>query len=245
MTSTRVSTSGKRSRSEPVTMPVATVRDGCIKIAENISELSEHANLFIDFNEDIVSRRVAYILVIHAMDEAGKLFEIMRKMVEAESTGAKVIAIEGFYDHRFKGSQAGTMGMLTIDWMDSIVNEIAPAGSQGNLLSAEYREHLERLRKGFSTERENALYVDFNGNRWTSPTAPSEEDVAFDSFLLSALAEVTKATIGAGKSFTQLNELVQKIAGPATMKTLAKALRSMVTKRTVKHPDSGEAEKRP
>jgi AbiV family abortive infection protein len=240
-----VGCTSKKKHTKPVVIPITIVREGCCKIAENILELSDHANRFLDFDEGIVSRRIAYILVIHAMDEAGKLLTMMKEMVEAETTGAESIVIEGFYDHGFKGSQAGNMGLLTIDWMDSIMNDIAPIGSQDSLPFAEYRAHLERLRKGFSTERENALYVDFDGSRWVSPTTPSEEDVVFDSILLSILAAVTQATVGAGESFTQLNELVQKIAGPTTKKAFIQALRATITKWAAEHPDSGKTWKSP
>jgi AbiV family abortive infection protein len=220
-----------------VIIPVALAGDGCNKITENILELSDHANRFLEFDENIVSRRIAYILVIHAMDEAGKLLTIMKKMVEAEAAGAEVIMIERFYDHCFKGSQAGNIGVLTIDWMDSIVNEIAPMGNQDSLPFAEYRAHLERLRRGFSKERESALYVDFDEGKWVSPTIPSEDDIGLDSFLLTTLAAVTQATIGAGKSFTQLNELVQKMVSPTTKKTFAKALRDTLVKWVAEHRD--------
>lgn len=194
-------------------MPVAIVREGCMKLAENIGELSEHANRFIDFNEDIVARRIAYILVIHAMDEAGKLLEIMRKMVAAESTGASTIAVEGFYSHRLKGSEAGTAGLLTIDWLDrTVVALMQKTEKPVPPPFKDYRAHLERLREDFSLEREHALYVDLEDGNWITPEVPDESDIAFDACLLGTLAGFTLLGISFGKSFTDLSDIVRQVS---------------------------------
>jgi AbiV family abortive infection protein len=205
--------SRRTSKSEPVIIPVAIVREGCTKIAENILELSDHANRFIDLNEEIVTRRIAYILVIHAMDEAGKLLEIMRKMVVADSTGASTITVEGFYSHRLKGSEAGTIGLLTIDWLDKIVEALALKTEKPIPPPfKEYRAHLEHLRQDFPREREHALYVDLEEGIWMPPRSPEESDIAFDAYLLGMLALFAQLGISAGRSFTELSDLGRQVS---------------------------------
>jgi AbiV family abortive infection protein len=199
-------------RSEPVILPASIVREGCLKIADNIYEFSDHANRFLDFSEEIISPRIAYVLVIHAMDEAGKLIEIMRKMVDAERDHASEISVEGFYSHRIKGSEAGTIGLLAIDWLERMVAQVSLDKATGNRESfVAYRTHLERLRMNFSFEREHALYVNLEGDRWLSPVTPSSADIGVDAYLLESLALLTQLGLAAGRSFTELSDIAQQV----------------------------------
>jgi len=207
-------------------VPVIAVREGCVKIANNIAELADYAERILEMNEGVVSRRIAYILVVHAMDEAGKLLAVIKEMIEAESSGAETIAIEGFYNHEYKGSQAGGVGLLTIDWVQTVIDSLTLPDTREDLLLSGYRTHLERLRHRFSKEREDALYVDFDQGKWISPNSPEEEDIALDSFLLGFMAVITQTTIGTGKSFLELDQLIRLIAAPATIEAFVKQMRN-------------------
>lgn len=183
-----------------------------MKIAENIYEFSDHANRFLDFSEEIISPRIAYVLVLHAMDEAGKLIEIMRKMVDAERDHASEITVEGFYSHRIKGSEAGTIGLLAVDWLERMVAQLSldkVPGERESFLA--YRKHLERLRKDFPCEREHALYVNLEEERWLSPVAPEPADIGSDAYLLESLALLTQLGIAAGRSFTEMSDIARQV----------------------------------
>ena len=203
----------RRSRSEPVVIPVTIVREGCTKIAENIYELSDHANRFLDVSEDIISRRIAYILVIHAIDEAGKLIEIMRKMVAAERDHESAISVEGFYSHKMKGLEAGTIGLLAIDWLDKIATQLGAAAGAGQPAPfMEYRAHLERLHQDFPYEREHALYVNLAAEKWLTPETPEMSDIAFDAYLLGSLALLVQYGITTGASFADLSDIARQVS---------------------------------
>lgn len=224
-------------------VPVIAVREGCVKIAENIAELADYAGRILEMNEGVVSRRIAYILVVHAMDEAGKLLTVIKEMIKAESSGAETIAIEGFYNHEYKGSQAGGVGLLTIDWFQTVIDRLPPPGTREGFLLCGYRNHLEHLRHGFSKEREDALYVDFDQGKWISPNFPEEGCIALDSILLGFMAVITQTTIGTGKSFLELDKMIRLIAAPATMEAFVKQMRDRLSRMAEVDSDAGRAGK--
>lgn len=212
----------KKRHSEPVIIPVTIVREGCKKIAENISELSDHASRFLEFNEDIVSRRIAYILVIHAMDEAGKLLDIMKKMVIAEGKCDSDIEVEAFYSHGLKGLEAGTIGLLAVDWLDELAAAMAArARIDSPPPSMDYRAHLEHLRCNFKHEREQVLYVNLENDKWTSPSCATESDIAMDAFALNMLAMVTLAAIDSCKPFRELSEMTRQLSSKSFVDELS------------------------
>ena len=218
----------KKSRWEPVVIPISLVSEGCGRIAENISELTDHAIRFLDLSEEVVSRRIAQILVIHAMDEAGKLLEIIRKTIEAKHTEAVSISIDGFYSHSRKGSQAGSIGVLTIDWLQSVIEKLAVSDIKEPIIQGSYRIHLESLKESFCREREGALYVDFDEGRWLSPTVQDVSYIALDASLLGILAAITLDTVNAGLPIHHLDKLAKQISDPATIEELVRRIKETV-----------------
>lgn len=214
-------TPGRKRRLEPVMIPVSLVDEGCRRIAENISEFTDHAIRFLNLSEDIVSRRIVQILVVHAMDEGGKLLEIIRKAIEAEHIGATSISIDGFYSHSRKGLQAGSIGILAIDWLQSTADGLPPSNIPESTELDGYRIHLESLRRDFRRERESVLYVDIDDGRWLSPTVADELWLMFDALLLGMLAALTLDTLNAGRPIHHLDTVVKKISDPATLKEFA------------------------
>lgn len=215
----------KKSRRNPVIIPVSLVNEGCGRIAENMSELTYHALRFLNLSDEIVSRRVAQILVIHAMDEAGKLLEIVRKTIHAESTGADSISIEGFYSHSRKGAQAGDMGILAVNWLQARAERIFSVASGLTNALDDYRNHLKSLKIDFTREREDALYVDFEDGKWSSPTAHDESWIFFDAYLLGMLAAVTLDTINAGRSVRDLDTLAMQLNDTSVLRELERRVK--------------------
>lgn len=180
-------------------------------IASNIQELADHAKRFNDVDENIVSRRIAYILVIHAMDEAGKLLSIIKNGIAAESEGTDSISIQGFYSHPVKGSEAGSMGIVAVDWLQKVAAAKSDSIGEDKGVLQDYRIHLETLRQDFRCERERTLYVDYACGKWISPSSAEYNYVCIDAFLLDIMALFVKANIEAGLSFCEIDEIVRDI----------------------------------
>lgn len=214
----------KKSRQEPVIIPLSLVDEGCRRIAENILELTDLARRSVVPDEEIVGKRMVQILVMHAMDEAGKLLEVVRKTIEAELTGVTAISIEGFYSHPRKGSQAGEMGMLAIDWLESTVEGFPDLTAVERANLREYRIHLKELKESFSKYREALLYVDFDGTKWSSPTARSELMVFFDASSIGVLATLCLEILNASRPIHDLGRIARMISDSTTLMELKKKL---------------------
>lgn len=192
-------------------IPLDDARDGCVEIANNIHELADHANRFLDFDEEIVSTRIAAVLVIHAMDEAGKLLSIIREGIAAKAEGNETISAPWFYSHPAKGREAGTIGLAAVDWLERTVTSKLGATKEAKIEFQEYRTHLETLKRDFRRIRERTLYVDYEDGTWISPVDADYKHVGIDAYLLNILAIFVKANIKAGLSFPEIDEVVRSI----------------------------------
>ncbi|MBU1158593.1 MAG: AbiV family abortive infection protein [Candidatus Thermoplasmatota archaeon] len=194
-------------------MPVEHAREGCEKIAQNVIELVRSASYLLNMNDETAHRRQAYVLIIHAIDEAGKMIRIIKEMIAAESNGCKAITITGFYSHKRKGSEAAAIGLVAIDWFDELLKtrtaEFEESEDKDSL--ERYRSHLETLRREFDGERERVLYVDYENGKWLQPISANEVDIILDAHLLSLTAIIVQSSLKAGKTFREVSDTIQQV----------------------------------
>ena len=124
-----------------------------------------------------------------------------------------------------KGFQAGSIGILAIDWLKSVAEKVPLPDFNEPIVHAAYRIHLESFKEYFSSERETALYVDFDKDRWLSPTVQDESYLALDASLLGILAAITLDTVNAGLPIHQLDNLAKQMSDPATIEELARRIK--------------------
>jgi hypothetical protein len=95
-------------------------------------------------------------------------------------------------------------------------NESSP-GQLGNSLVAvalsmvrasvsTHKERVYRIMRNFTQEREDAMYVDFRGEKWTLPPLLSPEMLAMDGILLIVVARAANAYLGEGLPFSLATE---------------------------------------
>lgn len=192
-------------------MSLDASREGCKLIAANIEQLTHNATHLLEFNEDIVDRRVAWILTVHAIDEGGKLIKMMRESVNAESLGLDKVTVSGLRDHSSKGSEAGHAGLQALDMFERVVVRMARDLDMEGFDIQRYRGHLEAIRANFTRERSRALYAVFADDRWLSPSCANEDDIYFDAWILSLMAVIVRINLEAEKSFLEVDGIVRKI----------------------------------
>jgi len=197
-------------------LPVREARQGCIFIANNIKCYSDTA-LFL-LHSGMGFRRMPYIIAVLGMDEAGKVLKIIKKSIEAEGASpVETIEIENWYAHWAKGTVAGELGTLTIEWLTEILKSDPFMVRNGELKDQEfltrYRTHLQRLKDSFSDERNSMIYIDYEeGMRtWSIPEAPKFDVVLFDVLLLSLLSTIVINHLDKGRSFLELDSVIRSI----------------------------------
>lgn len=161
MTTDYAQRSGKGRPISASLMSLDASREGCMLIAANIEQLTDNATYLLQFNEDLMDRRISWILTVHAIDEAGKLIKMMRESVNAESLGREKVTASGLRDHASKGSEAGSAGLQALDMFEGVIVRMAKDLDMEGFDIQRYRRHLEVIRANFTGERSRALYAVF------------------------------------------------------------------------------------
>ena len=211
MTPDSIQDSGRRGQSSFRIIPLVDAKEGCRRIAENIEQLAQNASVILSLNEDLIDRRVAWILILHAIDETGKLIKTMREAEVAELSQSDKVTIRGFTNHTDKGMEAGSAGILALEWFEGLFREMGSTYEADGFDVLNYRVHLETLRGDFSRERMRALYVDYRDDKWIPPNCADEGHMYLDAWTLLTIAFVVRVNLDAGKSLTDVNEVFRKL----------------------------------
>jgi len=225
-------------KSNGITIPICEISNGCLKIAENIEDLAISAQGLLGISaiennlENLQDRRMAYIFVIHAIDEAGKLLIMIRKAINAEAKQESNIIMENFYSHPKKGEEAGFVGLQAIEWLEGLSqNSTQTESPQIKLLVQEYRKHLKKVRKNFGLLREEILYVDYNEEKqsWIVAEPPKWIMIWLDAQLLLLTTATIKASIRNGESFIDLSNKIQSIVKCTDLQEIIRKINSLTS----------------
>jgi AbiV family abortive infection protein len=192
-------------------MSLRASRECCTIIAENIEQLAQNAGRLLTLDEEPMGRRIAWILTVHAIDEAGKLIMMMKESVAAESSKSKEVRIGRHRSHAAKGSEAGTAGLQALNMFEEVITRLVQDVMKGGFDIQRYRNHLEAVRTNFSGERSGALYAVFADGQCLPPTCPHEKDIYVDAWILNLMATIVKINLKHGKSFEDVDKIVRKI----------------------------------
>jgi AbiV family abortive infection protein len=197
----------------PIIMPIDHAREGCEKIALNVIELARGASHLMNTDDGNGYTRQAYALVIHAIDETGKMINIIKEMMTAESNASKAIRVVGFYSHSHKGSEAAAIGLVAVDWFSNLLETVAAGLEEDEDEDSmdRYKLHLRTLRDGFEEERGRVLYVDYENGTWLQPTSARDVDIVLDGLLLSLTAVIVADCMKKEKTFHEVYDEIQKV----------------------------------
>jgi hypothetical protein len=201
-------------------IPLKSIPEGCIILADNIGELSSKALILInnEFTDNSIMRsesmKVPFILVIHAIEEAGKLLQLINKGLNAEKEGKFFIEYQIRSPHEQKGREAAKTGLLVIEWLQRISLNNSSKSEDPKDIFEDYSVHLKGLHDEFKEIREGTFYLDFDEKKrqWATMEYPDPLFIYFDSFLLLGMSVLVTTFL---KKDCRLNELQKQIEGIA------------------------------
>jgi len=199
-------------------LPICETKPGCILIAQNIECYSSTALFLLFAGKGF--RRMPYILTLLGMDEAGKVLKIIKRTIASKETDvASVVVIENWYAHWSKGTEAGELGVLAVEWLGEVSKNDPFLGTDGLPKDTEfltgYRAHLQKLKENYSNERNSMLYANYNegSNSWPNPDIPELGFVLFDALLLDIFSKIVINHLSKGGTFLTLNDAIMEIKG--------------------------------
>lgn len=211
---------------EPLNCSLEQARVGCKEIVKHVRAMITSSKAILTATgtkpEKKSMLRSSFILNLIAYEETGKLFMMWQAAADAERRQCQTIEIESFEYHDPKGDVAGDLCCQMIDYFESKVMPALQSAMvesrsgpptiidfAGEMLLEDFRntlsahkERVHRIRKYFSREREDAMYVDFRDGVWTRCDQMSDSMLRMDCMLLSTIAEVAEAFLDEGLPFS-------------------------------------------
>lgn len=197
-------------------LPIGETKTGCILTAQNVGCYSSTALFMLFAGRGF--RRMPYILTLLGMDEAGKVLKIIKSTLAGSETDvAGVVVIEDWYAHWSKGTEAGELGVLAVEWLGDVSKNDPFLKTDRQTKDTEfltgYRAHLQKLKNNYSSERNSMLYANYHegSKSWPNPDVPELAFVVFDALLLDLFSNIVVNHLGKGGTFQSLNDAVMEI----------------------------------